>query len=207
MNIQEITSESFVKYGRTVTGYNTVALLDVLSKMNCPENSVTYVPEEPQMQKLEIESQLRCNLYGGLPIQIGYCNGNSRKLNCLEYHRGSETIIAVEDIILLLASLQEVKDGKLDTGKVEAFLIPAGQMVILYETTLHYAPSTADNENCFHTAIILPKGTNLAKPEITVTDPEDKMLWAANKWLIAHPDTGEAKHGAYVGLTGPNIEL
>lgn len=207
MEIQEIKSNSFAKYGHLVKGYETGGLLNVLSKMNCPKESVMYVAEEPEMQALEIEPLLRCNLYGGLPIQIGYCNGYNRKLTALEYHRGSETVISVEDIILLVAPMWEIIDGKLDTGKVEAFLVPAGQMVILYETTLHYAPCSADAESCFHTAVILPKGTNLAKPAITVIDPEDERLLAANKWLLAHTDSGEAKRGAYAGLTGPNIIL
>ena len=33
------------------------------------------------------------------------------------------------------------------------------------------------------------------------------MLFAANKWLLAHPDAPEAKNGAYVGLTGENIDI
>ena len=40
--------------------------------------------------------------YGGLEIQIGYCNGNNKKLNAVEYHRSSELDIAVDDLILLL---------------------------------------------------------------------------------------------------------
>ena len=59
----------------------------------------------------------------------------------------------------------------------------------------------------FRVIIVLPKGTNLAKPSISGIDSEDKLLWAANKWLIAHPDTGEAKSGAFVGLDGINIDL
>jgi hypothetical protein len=33
------------------------------------------------------------------------------------------------------------------------------------------------------------------------------MLWARNKWLIAHPDASEASQGAYVGLEGENISI
>ncbi|MBQ5570577.1 MAG: DUF4867 family protein [Treponema sp.] len=51
------------------------------------------------------------------------------------------------------------------------------------------------------------KGTNLAKPELKEIDAEDKLLWAANKWLIAHPSSSEAKAGAYAGVTGVNIDL
>ena len=35
--------------------------------------------------------------FGGLPVQIGYCNGSNVKLNALEYHRSSEIDIAVTD--------------------------------------------------------------------------------------------------------------
>ena len=33
------------------------------------------------------------------------------------------------------------------------------------------------------------------------------MLRNANKWLLAHEDSGEAKDGAYVGLVGDMIVL
>ena len=55
--------------------------------------------------------------------------------------------------------------------------------------------------------VALPKGTNTEKPDITPLTAEDKMLWACNKWLLAHPDSNEAKAGAYVGLSGENIRI
>ena len=51
------------------------------------------------------------------------------------------------------------------------------------------------------------KDTNTEKPAIEPKNLEDKLLWARNKWLIAHPDSSEAKQGAFVGLTGINIDL
>ena len=33
------------------------------------------------------------------------------------------------------------------------------------------------------------------------------LLFAADKWLIAHPDASEVKAGAYVGITGENIDI
>ena len=33
------------------------------------------------------------------------------------------------------------------------------------------------------------------------------MLYARNKWLIAHPESSEAKGGAYVGIEGVNVTL
>ena len=59
--------------------------------------------------------------FGGLPIQIGYCNGSNVKLNALEYHRSSEIDIAVTDLILLLGCQQDIKEDTYDTALVEAF--------------------------------------------------------------------------------------
>lgn len=95
----------------------------------------------------------------------------------------------------------------LDTSKVEAFFCPAGTAVELYATTLHYAPCSAKKGDHFRVVIILPKGTNLEKPAITVRNDDDARLFAANKWLIAHPEASEAGQGAVIGLTGVNIDI
>jgi hypothetical protein len=160
------------------------------------------------LQNLPVCERLQSNLFGGMPIQLGYCNGHSVKLNCLEYHRGSEFIAAGTPLILLLADLRDVENGLLDTSLIEAFYLPDGKAFLLYETTLHYAPCTAVNEcGCFRSVIGLMKGTNGQKPEITPANAEDSRLWAKNKWLLAHPDTNEAKGGAYIGLTGENLTV
>ena len=36
---------------------------------------------------------------------------------------------------------------------------------------------------------------------------EDRLLFAKNKWLLAHPDSQEAAAGAFVGLKGINIDI
>ena len=100
----------------------------------------------------------------------------------------------------------------MNTKKVQAFRAPAGTVVQVYETTLHYAPCCNVDEKGkvsegFRVIIVLPKDTNTAKPEITERDFEDKLLWARNKWLLAHPSSSEAGQGTYVGLTGKNIDL
>ena len=142
-----------------------------------------------------------------MPIQIGWCNGHNTKLNCLEYHRDSELNVGVQDFILLLAKREEMEDGRLDTGKVEAFLCPAGTLVEVYATTLHYAPCSAKAGEGFQVAIVLPKGTNLNKPAILAGNQEDQCLWARNKWLLAHKDSSEAAQGAPVRLDGENIDI
>ena len=208
MQIKSINSKEFKKYGYAVEGYDWGSLVETLEKVSeKPADSVIYVPGDPALEALPVAGEIRDRLYGGMAVEIGYCNGHNRSLNCLEYHRGSEINVAADDVILLLAPLDKVENHKLDTCEVEAFLLPAGKAVLLYETALHYAPCTADGKDGFRVAIILPKGTNLDKPAIKEQNCEDKLLWAANKWLLAHPDSGEAKAGAWVGLTGENIIL
>ena len=142
-----------------------------------------------------------------MPIQIGYCNGHNTKLNCLEYHRDSEINLGCTDFILLLAKEDDIVDGKLDTSKVKAFLAKAGQAVEVFATSLHYAPCSAKAGDGFKVVIVLPKGTNGPVPAITAKNEEDKWMTACNKWLLAHAEASEAKDGAYVGLTGVNIDI
>ena len=115
--------------------------------------------------------------------------------------------IGTGDFILLLAKQDEIVDGKLDTAKIKAFRVPAGVAVEVYATTLHYAPCHTDEKAGFRVAVVLPKGTNEAKPSIIPVNEEDKRLWARNKWLLAHADSAEATQGAPIGLYGINIDI
>ena len=213
MKIKSVFSHSFEKYGKVLTGYDVTDLLKKLDETTKkPADAVIYEPGDAGLESLPVAKELSDNAYGGMPIQIGYCNGNNTKLNCLEYHRGSEINIPTEDVVLLLAPLQSVKNGKLNTSAVEAFYVPKGTVVMIYETTLHFAPCNGVkggdvNKKGFRVIIVLPKDTNTDKPAITEKNLEDKLLWAKNKWLLAHPDTAEAKQGAWVGLVGTNIDI
>lgn len=115
--------------------------------------------------------------------------------------------IGAEDFILLLAKQDETEDGVLDTARVKAFLVPAGAAVEIYVRTLHYAPCHVNAGDGFRVAVVLPRATNTAKPEIIPANDEDRLLFACNKWLLAHPDSAEAKQGAYIGLKGINIDI
>ncbi len=208
MKIQSVFGETFKTYGRIVDGYDYDLLLERLeTTTDKPADSVIYVPSASQLEDTPAYTQLRDNCYGGMPIQIGYCNGTNTKLNCYEYHRDSEIDIAADDAILLVAREQDIIDGVIDSSKTEAFFCPKGTGVELYATTLHYAPCSAKKGEGFRMVIVLPKGTNEAAPKITVANAEDKYLWAANKWLIAHKDTSEAADGAHVGITGDNVDI
>ena len=209
MKIYSVADAEFAAYGRVVTGYEAAcrALTDALTARTPLPAGTDYVPEEPALQTLPAAGALGVSLFGGMPYQFGWCNGHNTKLNCLEYHRDSEFNLGTEDFILLLAKLDEVKNGKLDTARVKAFRCPAGVLAEVYATTLHYAPCHTDPARGFRVLVALPKGTNTARPDLPVRGGDDAALWSCNKWLLAHPDSGEAKAGALVALTGANLDI
>lgn len=207
MKIESVYDRSFKPYGQVLTGYDTSALIQAMERIPLPETGVAYEPSIAAMESNAIFGQLQNNAYGGMPVQIGMCWGRNTKLNCLEYHRDSEVNIGSGEFILLLAKQDEITDGKLDTARVKAFRVPVGVAVEVYATTLHYAPCHVSEDDGFRVAVVLPKGTNEAKPAITSITDEDNWLWARNKWLLAHPDSDEATQGAYVGLAGENIDI
>ena len=209
MKILSVFDPEFKPYGKVITGMEeTVAeILAALEQTPLPEG-VGYVPTEPILQELPAATEVSENLFGGMPAQLGWCNGHNTKLNCLEYHRDSEFNLGTQDFVLLLAKMEDIgDDGKLDTAKVKAFRAPAGTLIECYATTLHYAPCHCDAAKGFRVLVALPWLTNTDKPSIKVLSPEDKLLWARNKWLLAHAESAEAAQGAYVGLVGENIDI
>lgn len=208
MKIYAVSDPEFKAYGQIVDGMEDTIqeILEVLK--NAPQGEgVDYVPEYAPLQELPAMVEISEHCYGGMPVQLGWCNGHNTKLNCLEYHRDSEFNLGTEDFILLLAKQDEIEDDVLDTAKVKAFQVPTGVLVEVYATTLHYAPCHCDAGKGFRVLVALPQGTNTDKPEISSKTTEDKRLWACNKWLLAHSESSEAKQGAYIGLTGENIDI
>lgn len=209
MKIYKATDPEFTNYGRIIEGYEAEKqeILETLrDKTPIPEGT-EYVAEDPALQSLAAADKITNSLFGGSPMQFGWCNGHNTKLNCLEYHRSSEINFGPSDFILLVAKREEISDYKIDSDKVKAFLVPAGVMVEVYATTLHYAPCQAHKDSGFQVLVGLPKGTNVGKPEFTAVNQEDTMLRATNKWLLAHKDAKEASDGAWVGITGENIDI
>lgn len=208
MQVFSVYDPEFKQYGRVIKGYDLTELLDAMAKTECPEDGTIYVASDPVMEAIPVSKQIGEGLWGYLPVEIGYCNGHNTRLNALEYHRNSEINIAVgEDLVLLLARQQDIDENfHLDTATVKAFCVPAGTMVEVYATSLHYAPCQTSDKG-FRCVVVLPKGTNYDLEEKpVVADGEEKLLAAKNKWLIAHPDGGCAE-GTFIGLDGVNIDL
>lgn len=202
--MKTVFDPEFKKYGKVVTGYDIKALSEEMEKTVLPEG-VTYIPGVAELEATVFAAQMKERFYGGLPVQVGFCNGHNDMLNALEYHRSSEVNVAVTDLILMLGSQQDIEeDYSYDTAKVEAFLVPKGTVIEVYATTLHYAPCGVDGQG-FRCTVVLPKDTNLDLETTPVQDGEDKLLFARNKWLVAHADA--AIEGAFNGLKGKNLSL
>ena len=204
MVIHKVTDPEFAPYGKVLQDYDLKDLLKEMAHTPLPEE-VIYVPSVEVLESLGAAKDFQNRAFGGLPIQIGYCNGNNHSLNAVEYHRSSEINVAVNDLVLLLGRQQDIEeDDTYDTAKIEAFLVPAGTAIEVYATTLHYAPCNAEDDG-FRCVVILPRGTNTELDFEAGSGREDRLITAKNKWLIAHP---EAKiEGAFEGLKGENITI
>ena len=204
MKIQNVSDAAFKKYGKVITGLDCSDIIAAMAETPCPEN-VVYVPGAESLESCASAKDIAYTFYGGMPVQIGYCNGHNHLLNAVEYHRDSEINIAVTDLILILGKEQDItEDHTYDSSKMEAFLIPAGTTIEVYATTLHYAPCNVAASG-FKCVVVLPKGTNT---DITLEEkhtPEDDLLFARNKWLLSHPDANIA--GSVAGIKGENLSV
>lgn len=206
MKIYEITDPIFKDYGKVIEGVDNRELISAMEKIPY-EEGVSYIPAIDSLESCAIFDELGTRVFGGMPIQLGMCWGHNTKLNCLEYHRDSEINIGTHDFVILVAKEAEIENGKLDSSKVVAFHVPGGVAVEVFASTLHYAPCEFEKGKGFRVAIVLPRGTNTAKPEFEVKCYEDTLLTARNKWLLAHEESAEAKSGAVVAITGCNIDI
>ena len=202
MEIKKVTDKAFRKYGAVIEGMNLSELLAWAKTTPAPDD-VVYEPSIPEAEALPICEDLSRQVYGEMPIQIGYCNGKNHKNDTLEYHRGEELDVAVTDLVVVLGSRKDM-DSLLsfDLANAEAFFVPAGTAIMLYSDTLHYAPCSA-GDGVFQCVIVLPRGTNYPSEKENIRKTaEDELLCMKNKWVLTHPDSGEP---FYPGLKGEII--
>lgn len=205
---KSVFSVEFERFGKVISGVDTQKVCELLEKVNCPSDAVAYVPSEPILEIPELKEDLQNRVFGGLEIEMGYCSGHNRVLNCLEYHRNSELNITGTDAIFMVAPITAIKDGIVDTNSVEIFFAPKGTAVLFYETSLHYAPCHADDGDVFRVCVVLPKNTNTQRPVLPKECAESRMLTHNNKWLMAHSASPEAKLGITTGVVvGTNLKL
>ena len=146
-------------------------------------------------------------VFGGMPVQAGYCNGHGHLLNALEYHKCSEVNLSSRGLVLLLALPSQLHDGRLDSRDVVGFYLPPQVLVEIHPLVLHFAPCRVTEEG-FDCLVILEKDTNTPLERVdTSASGEQKLLWMRNKWLTCHPESPQAGNGAFVGISGENLDL
>ena len=201
-----VLDPEFRRYGRVLEA-DTKALSAALAATEIPEEGNCYVASLPALEAVDLMPGLQRTVFGEMPIQAGYCNGNGFKLNALEYHKCSEINFTSTGLVLLLALPEQLDDGKLDSADVVGFYLPEDVLVEIYPMVLHFAPCRV-RETGFRCLVVLEQGTNAALPSVDTTAPgEEKLLWMRNKWMTCHPDSPQKEKGAFVGISGENLSL
>ncbi len=207
LKLYDVHNLEFLKFGKIITEYDFQECIKIMNHKDIPTEGNCYVASDPDLMNTSFASVMSSHFYANTNAQVGYCNGNTSKLNALEYHKCSEIDVAITDLVLLLADVRQIKDNQLSTEDVVGFFVPAGCAVELYSTTLHFAPCKVSDKG-FKSIIVLTQGTNSPLVSLpTAYTMEDKLIWMQNKWLIAHKESIPASKGAYVGLIGENIQL
>lgn len=205
--IYHVEDEKFKEYGQIIHGIDCQQLLNELKKRPIPEEGNYYVASDPELESLSVAEIFQREIYGGLPIQIGYCNGNGFKLNALEYHKCPELNISSEDIILFLGKTAKIVEDQYSSAEVEAFYLPKDVLIELDGTTMHFAPCKTTNKG-FKTIVVLPKGTNEDFSPDQLASIKSKTLFKTSKWLLAHSENEQMiQRGAYKGLHGVNYQV
>ena len=91
MPVYYVFGESFRTYGRVVSGYDFSEVTEYMKKRtSIPQQGNIYVPSVSAMENTGLCREISASFYGGMEVQIGYCNGVNSTYNGFEYHKGSD---------------------------------------------------------------------------------------------------------------------
>lgn len=203
IELHHVESAAFETYGRVLPDLDVTELIAAAKQIPNPAEGSSYVPSQPELEAVPVSAQIQEQCFGTLPTQIGYCWGHSNFLNATEWHCCSEINVAVTPLILLLAHVWEIKDGKLRADQFRGFYLPAGTAVEIYATTTHFCPCEVQTEG-FGCVVALPVGTNI-NLEQPAADP---VLLRKNKWVLSHEaNKALIDRGIVPGIVGCNHEI
>ena len=202
-----VTDPAFARYGRILPCADTAALSAAMEQTGIPESGNRYVASDPRLEALSAIETVGETVFGGMPVQAGFCNGRGFTLNAEEYHKCSEVNYSTTGLVLLLALPEDLIDRTLDAKDVRGFYLPPETLVEIHPRVLHFAPCRV-TESGFNCLVVLERGTNAPLEHVDTAAPgEEGLLWMQNKWLVCHPDSPQAQKGAFVGITGENLTL
>jgi len=199
----DVSDKEFASFGRIIKSLDATEIIETAKKIPNPESGSSYQPSVEDFEKLNIAETIKNEYYGSMPTQIGYCWGRNTMMNATEWHTSGEINIAITPLVLILGHVWDINDGKIDSSEFKAFYLPAGTVVEVYATSLHFCPCEVD-KNGFGCVVGLPAGTN-TNLEI---ETKDKLLFRKNKWIIAHVENETLiNRGVKPGITGTNYEI
>ena len=135
-----VNGEEFKEYGVVFEEYDVNDIMVEATKLEAPSEGTLYLASVEDFEKLPIAKKIEDDVFGTLDTQVGYCYGHSNYLNALEWHCSSEVNIAVTPLVLMLAKRSDIKNGRIDSSCVKAFFVPAGTVIEVFATTLHFCP-------------------------------------------------------------------
>ena len=202
LRFYSVNDPEFARYGCVLKqDYSTIA--DAARKLEFPAEGSKYMPSVESFEALPIRAMIKEELFGELEVQLGNCWGYNSYLNALEWHKNSEINVAATDLVLLLAKLDDIEDGKLDSKKVVAFYVAEGEAIEVYADTLHFCPCQVADSG-FNCVVVLPAGTNTNLDN----KPEDKLLFRKNKWIFCHENNeGLKAKGVVPAIFGENSSV
>jgi Domain of unknown function (DUF4867) len=199
----------FQRYARVITGYNLQPMLQALkAHTEIPEVGNRYEPSLDKLEAVSLRAQIEQEIYGGMPIQVGYCSGVNQQYNGMEYHKGSEVSINLDPVVMAFGSVQAISNNTFKIEDAQLFYLEAGTMIEIYATTLHLAPMRTSDDG-FRVIVVLPLGTNTPLTVAKANNQgENLLLLEKNKWIMAHSSSERLiARGVHVGLQGENSKL
>jgi hypothetical protein len=208
LKIYEISDKDFERFGRVISNKSYSEFISCLdTSTEFPNEGNIYIADDVKFQEALLSNDTCNEVFGGINLQYGYCNGQNTKLNALEYHKSSEINIAATPLVLLLGSINDLEGNYYNTNNIKAFYLPEGTVVEIYPQVLHFAPCKIEDQG-FKCGVILPKGTNTEFISAKDDNNQNRYLFKTNKWLLAHEEcTRMIQLGAKIGIVGKNIEI
>ena len=78
MQILKVTDEAFRQYGKVIKDLDASDIITAMSETPCPDD-VVYEPSIESLEACKSAQSVSDSLYGGMPIQIGYCNRSEER--------------------------------------------------------------------------------------------------------------------------------
>ncbi|MGB3161019.1 MAG: DUF4867 family protein [Carnobacterium sp.] len=205
--IHDVTSREFKAYGTILKGYDDAAIREYAKKeIVIPKEGNSYSPSNDELEKFDIIKKIEADVYAGLPVEAGKCAGNNTAFSAYEYHQGSEVNIVLTDVLMVLGKREQAVRGIFNAQEnAKIFYVPAGTIIEIYSSTLHYSPCIVDKTG-FKVIVILIKGSN--EPFEEIFESKNKEIVKKNKFQLVHETrTDKIAEGIEVGLIGELITL